>query len=36
MRLTITDEMLNALERASHKPDWHIAQVQRMRAGGSP
>ena len=36
MRLTITDEMLTALERASDKPDWLIAQVERMRAGGSP
>ena len=36
MRLTITEEMLAALERASDKPDWLIAQVERMRAGGSP
>ena len=36
MRLTITEEMLTALERASDKPDWLIAQVERMRAGGSP
>ena len=31
MRLTITEEMLAALERASDKPDWLIAQVERMR-----
>ena len=35
MRLTITEEMLAALARASDKPDWLIAQVARMRAGGS-
>lgn len=36
MRLTITEEMLAALERASDKPDWLVAQVERLRAGGSP
>jgi hypothetical protein len=36
MRLTITADMLTALERAGDKPDWLIAQVARMRAGGEP
>jgi hypothetical protein len=36
MRLTITAEMLAALERAGDKPDWLVAQVARMRAEGEP
>jgi hypothetical protein len=36
MRLTITADMLAALERAGDKPDWLIAQVARMRAEGEP
>ncbi|MEZ4412994.1 MAG: hypothetical protein R2910_08430 [Gemmatimonadales bacterium] len=36
MRLTITEEMLEALERASDKPDWLIEQVERMRSEGAP
>jgi hypothetical protein len=36
MRLTITEEMLEALERASDKPDWLVEQVKRMRAEGVP
>ncbi len=36
MRLTITEAMLAALEQASDKPDWLIAQVDRMRAEGAP
>lgn len=36
MRLTITAEMLAALERAGDKPDWLIAQVARMRSEGEP
>lgn len=36
MRLTITPDMLAALERAGDKPDWLIAQVARMRAEGEP
>lgn len=36
MRLTITADMLAALERAGDKPDWLIAQVSRMRAEGAP
>lgn len=36
MRLTITADMLAALERAGDKPDWLVAQVARMRAEGEP
>ena len=36
MRLTITADMLAALERAGDKPDWLIAQVARMRTEGEP
>ena len=36
MRLTITAEMLAALERAQDKPDWLHAEVARMRAAGEP
>ena len=36
MRLTITAEMLAALERAQDKPDWLVAEVARMRAAGEP
>ena len=36
MRLTITADMLAALETATDKPDWLIAQVERMRAEGEP
>jgi len=36
MRLTITADMLAALERAQDKPDWLIAEVARMRAAGEP
>ena len=36
MRLTITADMLAALERAGDKPDWLVAQVTRMRAEGEP
>ena len=34
MRLTITADMLAALERAQDRPDWLIAEVTRMRAAG--
>lgn len=36
MRLTITEEMLVALEGASDKPDWLIEKVEALRAGGAP
>ncbi len=36
MRLTLTDAMLTALEQATDKPDWLIARVAEMRAGGPP
>lgn len=36
MRLTLTEAMLAALERATDKPDWLITQVERMRREGQP
>jgi hypothetical protein len=36
MRLTLTPAMLDALERATDKPDWLIAEVTRLRGGGDP
>jgi hypothetical protein len=36
MRLTITEEMLAALEGASDRPDWLVAKVEAIRAGGAP
>ncbi|TFG46183.1 MAG: hypothetical protein E4H41_02985 [Gemmatimonadales bacterium] len=36
MELTITEEMLAALERAADRPDWLIEQVARMRTEGAP
>jgi len=36
MRLTLTPAMLEALERATDKPDWLIAEVARLRNGGDP
>jgi hypothetical protein len=36
MELTITEEMLAALERAADRPDWLIEPVARMRAEGAP
>jgi hypothetical protein len=36
MRLTLTPAMLDALERATDKPDWLIAEVARLRSGGDP
>ncbi|HEX5005113.1 MAG TPA: hypothetical protein VFV65_07340 [Gemmatimonadales bacterium] len=36
MRLTITADMLAALERASDRPDWLIGAVERMRTEGPP
>ena len=36
MRLTITADMLAALETASDKPDWLIREVARMRTEGAP
>jgi hypothetical protein len=36
MRLTITAEMLAALDTASDKPDWLVTEIARMRAEGEP
>jgi hypothetical protein len=36
MRLTLTPAMLDALERATDKPDWLTTEVARLRNGGSP
>jgi hypothetical protein len=36
MRLTLTPAMLDALERATDKPDWLVAEVARLRSGGGP
>jgi len=36
MRLTITEAMLAALEKATDKPDWLITRIQEMRTGGAP
>jgi hypothetical protein len=36
MRLTLTQAMLDALDRAVDKPDWLIAEVDRMKASGEP
>ena len=36
MRLTLTPAMLDALERATDKPDWLIAEVARLRSSGDP
>jgi len=36
MKLTLTQDMLDALDRAVDKPDWLIAEISRMRADGGP
>jgi hypothetical protein len=36
MRLTLTPAMLDALERATDKPDWLTAEVARLRGGAAP
>lgn len=36
MRLTITADMLAALERAGDKPDWLETHVARMKSEGAP
>jgi len=36
MKLTLTQSMLDALDRATDKPDWLTAEIGRMRADGEP
>jgi hypothetical protein len=36
MKLTLTPEMLSALEKAMDKPDWLIDRLKLIRAGGEP
>jgi hypothetical protein len=36
MKLTLTPEMLAALERATDKPDWLIERLAAIRSGGTP
>jgi len=36
MKLTLTPEMLDALDRAADKPDWLIQRLQELRAGQAP
>ena len=36
MKLTLTSEMLNALEKAGDKPDWLNERLALIRAGGEP
>jgi hypothetical protein len=36
MKLTLTPEMLDALDRAVDKPDWLTDRLAVIRAGGEP
>jgi hypothetical protein len=36
MKLTLTPDMLSALEKAGDKPDWLIDRLSLIRAGGEP
>ena len=36
MKLTLTPAMLEALERATDKPDWLDARLNEVRSGGAP
>ena len=36
MKLTLTPAMLDALERATDKPDWLDARLTEVRSGGAP
>jgi hypothetical protein len=36
MKLTLTQDMLAALEKAVDKPDWLIDRLAVIRAGGEP
>ncbi len=36
MRLTLTQAMLDALDQAVDKPDWLVAEIERMKGEGAP
>jgi hypothetical protein len=36
MKLTLTSEMIAALERAGDKPDWLIERLAALKASGEP
>ena len=36
MKLTLSPDMLDALEKATDKPDWLIDRLALIRAGGEP
>ena len=36
MKLTLTPPMLDALDRATDKPDWLIERLAQIRSGGAP
>lgn len=36
MKLTLTAAMLDALDKATDKPDWLIARLPAIRAAGEP
>lgn len=36
MKITLTPDMLDALERASDKPDWLEERLRELRAGPEP
>ena len=36
MKITLTPEMLDALERAADRPDWLTERIEQIRAGGEP
>ena len=36
MKLTLTREMLGALDKASDKPDWLIERLAAIKAAGQP
>ncbi|HXE57916.1 MAG TPA: hypothetical protein VNK43_07940 [Gemmatimonadales bacterium] len=36
MKLTLTREMLDALDQAVDKPDWLVARLAQLRAGPEP
>lgn len=36
MKITLSPEMLEALERAADRPDWLTERLEQIRAGGEP
>lgn len=36
MKLTLTPAMLDALDRATDKPDWLVERLDQLRAGPAP